>query len=447
MVTKGDNRRLARVGEGIREALSGLLVKSVADPRLQWVTVTEVEPSPDLRNARVYYVVTGEMHSRQDAKAALGKATAYLQAEIAKRVKLRFTPKLSFRYDNSFDDAAEIDSLIDAVKDEREAKPEVSTEERLAALIAESEDILVIAHKNPDGDALGSLMGFSRMLRLMGKVPTVYCPDKIPASLQFLPGLDEVTSELDAADEFELTVSLDTADAGLLPPGLPPKEQLGTIAVIDHHATHGDLGDLVIRYEASAVGEMLLDLQKRLVWPIDAAVAECLYTSIVADTGSFRYANTKPSTHRAAAELISLGAKSWKVASALFESNPLHRQRLLASVLKTLQTDESARYASLFCTQKMFKEVGATKEDMDGIINFARSIDTVLVAAIFREEPDGNIKVSFRSKEDYDVASVCAKFGGGGHKNAAGCTFESTTLETAMAKVLPFVQEILRGNG
>ena len=447
MVAKGDNRRLARVGDSIREALSRLLVKSVADPRLQWVTVTGVEPSPDLRNARVFYVVTGQMHSPEETAAGLAKAAPFLQSEIAKKVKLRYTPKLSFRYDHSFDDAEQIDAAIDAVRDERDARPEMTPEEKLADLIATSEDILVITHRNPDGDAIGSLLGFSRMLRLMGKKPTVYCPDKIPQVLSFLPDLEEVVTELDAEDVFELTVSLDTAAEKLLPIGLPPRENFGTFAVIDHHVTHGDMGDVVIRYEASAVGEILLDLQRRLVWPIDAGVAECLYTSIVADTGSFRFANTKPSTHRAAAELISHGARSWEVAAALFESYPIQRQRLLAAVLKTLHVDETEQYARLHCTQEMLKQSGASKEDLDSIINFARSIDTVKIAALFREEPNGDVKGSFRSKGDYDVAAICAGFGGGGHKNAAGCTLKSTTIEAAAKAVLPAVERALGEKG
>ncbi len=444
MTAKGDNRRLMRVGDAVREALSALLVKSVADPRLQWVTITGVEPSPDLRSARVYYVMTGDMVPPDEAAAGLAKATLFLQTEVGKKVQLRFTPKLSFHYDKSFDEAGHIDALIDEVQVERSERPAETVEQHLAQLIAEFEDILVVTHRNPDGDAIGSLLGFSRMLRLMGKKPTVYCPDKIPAVLSFLSGTDEVVAELDKEASFQLTVALDTADEGLLPPGLPERDAQGVLAVIDHHATHGDFGDVVVRYEASAVGEILLDLQRRLVWPIDAEVAQCLYTSIVADTGSFRYANTTPATHRAAAELIVQGARSWQVATALFESYPVQRQHLLAAVLGTLEVSGDGRYAYLRCTQAMLRKTGASKEDLDSVINFARSIDTVKVAALFREEPNGDVKASFRSKDNYDVAAICARFGGGGHKNAAGCTLKSTTLDAAIVAVQDAVNETLQ---
>lgn len=447
MVAKGDKRRPARVGDAIREALSQFLVKSVADPRLQWVTITGVEPSPDLRNARVFYIVTGDMVPLEEAAEGLRKATSYLQSEIAKKVQLRNTPKLSFHFDKSFDEAGHIDALINKVQVERAAKPEGSMEQKLAALIAESEEILVITHKNPDGDAIGSLLGFSQMLRLMGKKPVVFCPDKIPSVLAFLSGTDEVVTTLPTDARFQLTVCLDTADESLLPAGLPDKDAWGVFAVIDHHASHGGMGDVVVRYEASAVGEMLLDLQKRLVWPIDDKVAECLYTSIVADTGSFRYANTKPSTHRAAAELIALGARSWQVATALFESYPVQRQKLLAVVLGTLAVSEDGRYAHLRCTQEMLKTSGAAKEDLDSVINFARSIDTVKIAAMFREEPNGDVKASFRSKGDFDVAAICAGFGGGGHKNAAGCTLKAMSITDAVVAVQKSVDETLKKVG
>jgi phosphoesterase RecJ-like protein len=443
MKAKGDNRRVSRVQDAIRESLSKLLVKSVSDPRLRWITVTGVEVSPDLKNARVYFVVTGNLQPLEEVEKGLAKATPFLQAEVAKNMQLKYTPKLSFKFDKSFDEAAHMDSLIDEVVVERKARPEPTVEEKLAMLIAEAENILIVAHKNPDGDAIGSLLGFSRMLRLMGKKPVVYCPDKVPKVLSFLDGADEVLSELDDETVFNLTVVLDTADASLLPPGLPPKERMGTLAVIDHHATHGDLGDLVIRYEASAVGEMLLDLQQRLVWPMDAKVAECLYTSIVADTGSFRFANTTPATHRAAAELISLGARSWHVATELFESFPIGRQRLLGEVLSTLTVSDDGRYAYLHCTQAMFKKTGASKEDLDSTINYARSIDTVQVAAMFREEQNGDVKVSFRSKGAIDVAAICAEFDGGGHKAAAGCTLKSCTLIDAFKMIQKSVDNAL----
>ena len=438
MVNDNNNRRLVRVAESIRNEVTRLLLRTVSDPRLAWVTVTDVAVSPDLKYARVFYVVTSTEKSEKTEKAtaeSLKKATPFIQKELGRHLTLRYTPKISFIFDNSFDDAARIDALIGEVEMEERSMPALTPEKRLAKLLSEAEDILVITHRNPDGDAIGSLLGFSRMLRLMGKSPVTYCPDPFPKVFSFLDGIEHIVDTLPTDAVFALTVSLDTADEGLWPGGLPPRENMGEVVVIDHHDTHGEIGDVVIRREASAVGEMLLALQKELVWPIDAKVAECLYTSIVADTGSFRYSNTTPETHRAAAELLALGAQSSVVGTALFESHPVARQRLLASVLGTLELANEDRFAYLVSTPEMLEKVGAEKADLDNIINFARGIDTVRVAAMFRLEQNGDVKVSFRSKDDWDVAEVAARFGGGGHRNAAGATLRQTPLDDAVRRI------------
>lgn len=435
MVGQGSNRRLARVAEAIRDEVSRLLLRQVSDPRLAWVTVTDVEVSPDLRHAKVFYVVTHAPEVSVDEGAvarSLKKAAPFIQGEMGRKLNLKYTPHLNFLFDTSFDEAAHIDALLGEVATETKEAPVLTPEERLGKLVSESSDILVLTHKNPDGDAAGSLLGFSRMLKLMGKEPVVFCPDGVPKVLRYLAGADEVVDRIDPDDRFELTVSLDTADPALWPDEVPEQSRMGTLVVIDHHDTHKTFGDVVIRWQASAVGEMLLGLQKSLVWPIDTDVAMCLYTSIVADTGSFRYSNTTPKTHEAAAELIDLGANSWVVATALFESYPAARQRLLGAVLGTLQTAHDDQYAYLHCTTEMMEQTGAEKSDLDNVINFARGIDTVKVAAMFRQEKGGDVKVSFRSKGDFDVAAIAATFGGGGHKNAAGCTLKQTPVSSAM---------------
>ncbi len=121
----------------------------------------------------------------------------------------------------------------------------------------------------------------------------------------------------------------------------------------------------------------------------------------------------------------------------------MRRQHLLAEVLKTLTVTEDGRFAELHCTQEMLAAAGATKGDLENVINFGRAVDTVMVAAMYRAEPTGEIKVSLRSKGDFDVAAVASRFDGGGHKNAAGCTFRDTSLEGAKAALGKAVREIL----
>jgi len=444
MAKTTDERRTRRVGESIRGELSRLLVRQIGDPRLALATITDVRMSPDLKAARVYYVPsTGA--SEADVKSGLSKAAPFFRREIGKNLALRYTPTLTFHLDDSFDKGSRVDRILhETHKDAEAAKSAVTQEQALAKRIAESSRILLAVHANPDGDAIGSLLGMYGILRLQGKRPIAYCPDGIPRTLAFLPFSDEIVRTLEPDAEFDLTLLMDTADANLLPDGFPPDAQRGAFAVIDHHREHGDLGEVVVRRDVSAVGELLYDLAMELLWPLDEKVAQCLYTSIVADTGSFRYSSTTPATHRAAADLIDRGADPWVAATGLFESFTLSRQRLFGLVTDTLEVSADGRYADVVCTPEMLRSTGAVKADLDGAINIGRSIAGVEISALFRVEPEGHIKVSFRSKGNVDVALLSSKFGGGGHKNAAGATLRDVSLEAAKALIRSSATDLLK---
>jgi phosphoesterase RecJ-like protein len=443
-MVKEDNRRLGRVGGLLQAELSKLIVRQVKDPALGWVTITAVTPSPDLRHARVFWVTSPDKNVEEIAHS-FERAAPYLQREIGKNLKLKHTPKLAFFQDTSIDSALRVDSLLREVQiEEKQLASVQSPEQRLSKLVGDAHSILVVTHANPDGDAIGSLLGMTRILSLMGKRPTAYCPDTVPKILRFLPGSEEVVTRLEQDDIFDLTVSLDVASEELLPNGLPESSSRGPFIVIDHHASFGIFGDVVVRRcDTSAAGELLYELCRELLWPLDSHVATCLYTSIAADTGSFRYSSTTARTHEIAAELVKLGAEPWKVATALFESYPLQRQRLLARVLATLQVSDDGKLALLHATPQMLQETGASKEDLDSMVNMGRSIDTVEVSALLRLEPSGHIKVSFRSKGFVDVASLAARFGGGGHRNAAGLTLRDMNLETADTLITKACHELI----
>jgi len=437
-----DGRRRRQVAQNVRSELSRLLARDLSDPDLAWATITGVEMSPDLRHAAVYYVATGGDDAR--VGAGLDRAASFLRREVGRALKLRYTPALAFHHDDSFDTGSKIDEILASTKKETMEQRASETPERiLARLVAESDRILLCVHNNPDGDAVGSLLGLARVLRLQGKAPVAYCPDGVPRTLLFLPGAGDVSASLDGEEPFDLTILMDTADDNLLPVGFPEAARRGVLFVVDHHMTHGDLGDHVIRRDVSAVGELLFDLARELVWPMDREAAQCFYTSIVADTGSFRYTSTTPRTHMAAAELISMGADPWDAATALFESFPLQRQRLLAAVVGTLAVSGDGRYAQLHCTPEMLRECGATKADLDGMVNLGRAVQGVEIAAMFRVEPEGHVKVSFRSKGNVDVSSLAARFGGGGHRNASGASVYGKTLDEVRSMVNEAAGELL----
>ena len=287
---------------------------------------------------------------------------------------------------------------------------------RFWSLVDRAHRVLLAAHGNPDGDAIGSLLGARALLSAQGKECVAYCPDGIPAILAFLPGASLVTAALPAGP-CDLTILLDTPERGLFADGFEPQ---GDFVVIDHHSRFNEFGDLVIRRAASSVGEMLYHLAKAADRQVDRDAAVCLYTSIVSDTSSFRYRSADWSAHTAAAALIELGAEPSIVSQHLYESVSLTRRRLLAEVLSTLETAAGGRYARIYCTHETATSVGASPEDLSGMVNFARGILGVELAALLREEPDGRIRVSLRSKGSVDASRIAAQFGGGGHVNAAG---------------------------
>jgi len=207
--------------------------------------------------------------------------------------------------------------------------------------------------------------------------------------------------------------------------------------------THGEFGDVVIRRDVSSVGELLCQLAKELLWPLDKDVAKCLYTSIVSDTGSFRYTSTTAETHRVVADLIETGAEPWESATELFESFSINRQKLFGLVAGTLRLDANEKYAELFCTPQMLEQTQTTGEDLDGMINFGRSVRGVEIAAFFKVKGSGDIKISFRSKGRVDVAQLAARFGGGGHRNASGATVEGSQIDDVMGKVRQMAKELL----
>ncbi len=444
MVVRGESRRLVRVSGAIRSELSRLLVKETNDPRFAWVTVTGVEVSADLRHAKVFVTATG-VNDFKSVMQGLEKAAPFFQRELSRNIGLRFTPKLHFIQDTSFDEGDRIDDLIREVRRDKDEQTQTeSLSQALARLIDQAESILLATHRNPDGDGIGSMLGMSGILNLMGKEHVVYCPDGVPKAYSFLGRLEHVVDRLEPDGSFDLTMLLDTADESLFPEPFPSPEDRGTLAVIDHHVQHGEIGDLIIRHRASSVGEILFDLVNELVWPMDRHIAECLYTSIVSDTGSFRYTSTTANTHRVAGELLSLGARPWVVATNLFEAFSLPRQRLLGEVLNTLEVSHDGRFASLVATPEMLTRTNARREDLDGMINFGRSIEGVEISSMFRVESNGDIKVSFRSRGRCDVGKLAVRFSGGGHRNAAGCTLLGMDISKAIKTIKEAVDELLK---
>ncbi len=304
--------------------------------------------------------------------------------------------------------------------------------------------VLVTMHRGPDGDALGSALALACALREMGRDVTVYNPDDLPYNFQFLPGASGVARSVAPGASFDVTVATDAGAFDRLGPEVPEKPRRGVLLNLDHHITTEPFGDVnYVDPMAASVGILAWKVIRGLGHAISRDAATCIYASILADTGCFRYSSTDPECLRIAAELLEAGVDPWEMTVRVYEMQPLARMRLLADVLKTLEVH--GKLATITITREMTAKTGTHLDLTDGFINYARSIDGVEVAASFREPEDGSRawRVSFRSRGRVNVAAIAQKFGGGGHHNAAGCSIEGDEA-AVRARIAEEIEAALR---
>jgi phosphoesterase RecJ-like protein len=284
----------------------------------------------------------------------------------------------------------------------------------------------------------------------MGKEAFILDSDAVPTHYRFLPKSGEVSSDTAAVAEFDAAVVLDCPNlkrTGNVADVI--KKKAVPVINIDHHVSNENFGDVNwVDPRASSAGEMVYRLYKEAGIKITKEIALPLYIAILTDTGSFNYDNTSGATHEMAGELLGYGLDPALVSESVYERRSLKDIRLLALVLDTLKVNSDGTVAYMEVTKKMLKETGADLAKSEGLINYARSIDKVRVAVLFKEDVSqkGRINVSFRSKGDGEVADVnkiASLFGGGGHTRAAGCMITGT-LEEAKNKVLAGVEESLK---
>ncbi len=436
--------RQRRIADQIQVEISALLLKGLKDPRLGFVTITGVEVSGDLKHARVFFCTPDGEAAKAELEAGLRSAAGFIRKTLGQRMRLRSVPELEFRWDASIDHGARISQLLDEVREKEgwddPARVRGSSEEVARALLA-ARRVLVTSHLNPDGDAVASSLALGLALRALGKEVCVYNPDPVPDNFRFLPGAESFRAAPEPG-AYDLTAVLDCSELDRVGP-LPPPAERGRLVCLDHHLTTRPLGDAYhVDPGASAIGEMLHALLPHLGVALDASIATNIYTSILTDTGSFRYSNTTPAALRVAADAVAAGVAVWDVALAVYESQPLRRLRLLGKVLETLEVSAPGQHGSILVTQQMFQETGTTKDMLDGFINYPRSVEGVEVAVQFREEGPARYKVSFRSRGRVNVAAIAERFGGGGHFNAAGCSVDRP-LDEVRALVFDAIEEAL----
>ncbi len=302
--------------------------------------------------------------------------------------------------------------------------------DQIANLLCESRRIAILSHVRPDGDALGSQLALGVSLRQLGKDVSLWNEDGMLEKYSFMPCAKLLVRPPAAPQEFDLAVALDTA--------VP--NRLGTAGEavrsprwinIDHHPTNPRYGDLnYIDPSAPATGQILFELISATQLPMNPEIAENLFVAISTDTGSFQYPNTTARTFEIGAELVKCGVNVGRVSQLLYESYPRRRVELLRELLRTMRFEAHGQVASFSLSLKTASELGVNPEDNEGLIDHLRAIQGVVVAIFFEELLEGKVRVSMRSKsEAADVAAICQRFGGGGHKLAAGARVKGTLAE------------------
>lgn len=297
------------------------------------------------------------------------------------------------------------------------------------AELANASSVLIGTHLNPDGDALGSALAMSLYLDSVGIANEVICHHLAPRNLQFLPSIKRLRTE-PKEEKHDLGILLDLDSLERLGNTESYFAQCSRIVVIDHHVPHEAPGNLrIVDTAAAATAVILTELLEALDAKISADMATCLLTGIVTDTGSFRFRNTNPESLAVSSRLLERGGDLTQVTEEIFQSKRLSAARLLGQMLVTMRLSCDERLAWSSLSRKDFDVAQATDEDTEGFVNEMLFIDSVQIAAILREPKPGRIRCSLRSRANFDVAEVAREFGGGGHKNAAGCTLDMPLAE------------------
>jgi len=306
-----------------------------------------------------------------------------------------------------------------------------------ARWLLERDNFVILTHRRPDGDTIGSSAALCRGLRQLGKQASILRNPEV--TQKYLPLHEGLTVE--EAPENAVLLCVDTASASLLPEAfapLLPKLQLR----IDHHGTGEAFAPLEqVEPTASSCGDMIYDLLLCMGVTLDKAIAEALYTAVSTDTGCFRYANTNAHAYRVAAACYEAGGDLHTINQEIFDTNSLARLRLQGWIVDNLRLYANGAIAVCALPLEVERRLQLTEDDLENVSGFPRSVEGVRMAATLRQTEDGKVKISVRAVPGYDAAAVCARFGGGGHKGAAGATVD-TSLEEAAQAVAKIMEEL-----
>lgn len=293
--------------------------------------------------------------------------------------------------------------------------------------ILQRQRFLITSHARPDGDAIGSQVAMAYALRRLGKQVQMVNADPAPPQFQTFPGVRDIQVSATVQGPFDAAIVMECAD--LSRTGVEGFDKYFLIN-IDHHPGNRSYGAINwFDPGAAACSEMVFDVINALGVTLTPEIATHIYLAILTDTGGFHFSHITPRTFDICRRCTAAGAEPEAIARAVYDSSTMGRLRLMGAVLHNLEYEGSGRAALAALTLKLLEETGATHDDIDGLINIPLTVKEIQAVAFFKEIAPDNFRISLRSKGDVDVNRVANAFGGGGHKNAAGCTLDGPYSE------------------
>jgi phosphoesterase RecJ-like protein len=301
---------------------------------------------------------------------------------------------------------------------------------------------VISSHSRPDGDSIGSQLAAAYALRALGKQVTVINADPAPPPLMQFPGVPDITIADRVEGDFDAAIIMECGDLGRT--GVAGLERFFVIN-IDHHPGNAAYGQLNwFDASAAACGEQVFDLVRALKVPLTRDIATHIYLAILTDTGSFHYSSISPRTFDICSQALEAGVDPVMVARNVYDSNNMGRLKLFGAVLSAMQIDPTARIAIVYLDHEMARQAGGTYEDTEGIINLPLTVKEIQAVVFFKQTEGDEYRVSMRSKGDIDIGAVAKEFGGGGHKNAAGCTV-SGPVDALQKTFIEKIEEAIDG--
>jgi len=315
--------------------------------------------------------------------------------------------------------------------------------DQLKELCDRYQHIMVLGHKDADGDTLGCSLAFGEALRRLGKQVSIVMPHPLSQKYAWMPGFDQVADRPAEGSDIELVLFFDAGNLERSGRAAEHIAENATIVNVDHHPSNSRFGDVnIIDPDASAVGQMVLDMLEHFGWEITPTMAMNLYTALMTDTGGFRHENTTPRALCDAARLGALGANPSHVASMVYKTRPLTTLKLSGLSIASMEVEMDGRLVWARVTRRMLREAGAVMAESEDIIDTLNSLAGLEVAIIFKEISGRLTKISVRSRGAVDAAALCGQFGGGGHVRAAGAEVP-LRLDDAVPTVLEAAREAI----